>query len=721
MIPVLLASVVLAQAAGCGGGHGSGGSAGGSSDAEVALTAAGQQWDAMPHTNAAAAADQMVTWLKTQPAFRDAGVSNDLTVWATLQDGSGAAFTDESLFDPPTGKSVGPIGLPPTRAADPGLPTGRTAYLFQMTVFNEDPSRTGSDIRPQLATFLQKAGYTVVRADGTLADFKATIASDNALLWTNTHGGFGMVATKGVEQKVYFIFSSTVIQSSDLGTGGPYASDIQAGRLLRLHNVKGGWYLGITAAWLQDNAHFGHNSLWINDACESATTTEMSDAAFHSGLSAYTGWDESVLWPVANNAAMYLVDRMAGVNLATPVPDPPQRPFDLESVVSDMGSQNPPLTVSSVTIPIYLKPFTDLHDVVAHLQVARNSFAPQPPDQFSLLAPTISTLTVAGSDLQISGQFGEAPGSGTTAKVTVGGTEVPADWSANLITAHLPGPGQPGFAGDVQVTVNGVKSNIAQLTLWPIKFHLLQQQQLFGTQSQPDPNTPGQTILTDYSGSHTSTAEVTVYIRCDVRDPRGQSGQTPPDLGLEPEQACKLVTGQGVSALASLTGWSFGGTDTTHTYSTPIDVAEHTLSNAWSNGASPQPPLPLDGSAPLPEHFDNGQVSFHHANRALMSWITARLNVPLHVDTTSTASDGTKTTTHQDTTAFLVFAVAQPSDQSQPYPLLLDTGYGIQAGQITIKDVTNANSSIKVTVSWDATPAQFPPDPNAARAKSRSH
>jgi hypothetical protein len=288
-----------------------------------------------------------------------------------------------------------------------------------------------------------------------------------------------------------------------------------------------------------------------------------------------------------------------------------------------------------------------------------------------------------------------------------------------LITAHLPGPGQPGFAGDVQVTVNGHKSNIAQLTLWPVKFHLVQQQQYFGTQSQPDPNTPGQTIFTALSGSHTSTADLTVNIRCDVRDPRGLAGQTPPDLSLEPLQASNLVTGQGVSALASLTAWSFSGTDTTHTYSTPVDAAEHTLSNAWSTGSSPKPPLPMDGTANLPEHFDNGQVKFQHANRALMTWITARMGAPLHADITSTALDGTKTTTHQDTTATLLFTVAQPSDHSQPYPIVLDSGYGIRAGQIVVQNVTNANSMIKTTVSWDATPAQFPPDPNAARSVRR--
>jgi hypothetical protein len=661
----------LSLLAGCAGGGG--GTGGGSTDAVTALTRAGQQWDSIPHTDLGAATTQMVNWLKTQPAFADEGVSKDLTVWAVLQDGTGVAFTDDSYLNPPAGSRASlPPGGHSTRAADPGLPAGKTAYLFQADVFTLDPSRTGSDIRPQLVAMLQKAGYNVVRGTGTLADYQAISATDSALLWTNTHGFIGTARVGPAEQTHYYMFSSTAAGQLADAVGGKYYADRKAGLIMLVKEPNQPYYYAFSGAWLvQYGVRFGHNSVWINSACEGATTREMSDTAFHSGLSAYTGWDDAVLWPVANNAAMYLVDRMAGTNLDAPVPSPPQRPFILDGVVADMSGQNPSLTVSSVQVPGFFQylppPYNQAHSVTAHLQVAYNPFAPQPPDQYAILTPSIQSLHVdeAQGTLTLSGVFGPDPGSG--GQVTVNGTKLSltgGGWTPNFITCTLPASGA-GSTGPVLVTVRGHQSNPRQLTGWQGTFTITR--------------TEGSVV--------TATATFNVLFRADIADVRSGPHQTP----IHGADGLNFAASQSARFAYAISGSVTGTDGCTITYS--------------PNG-SPSVPYRLPLQAPLPTSFRFQGVIHQDKSGNLSLFLTLDGGIAQGEIDQSSCKTNKNPLNNVDFFAFLTLNLS---------------GFNIPAGTVNLGTGTSANGlPLKYTASWPGITATAPPvatDPRSVKQR----
>ena len=77
------------------------GGGGGSIDREVALAAASQKWDSISHTDPGVATTAMVEWLKTQAAFTEEGLTQDLVVWARTQDGTYVGWCDDAYLNGP--------------------------------------------------------------------------------------------------------------------------------------------------------------------------------------------------------------------------------------------------------------------------------------------------------------------------------------------------------------------------------------------------------------------------------------------------------------------------------------------------------------------------------------------------------------------------------------------------------------------------------------------
>ncbi len=710
----LFGAAAVTLLAGCGGGGG--GSSSGPltfTQRAAVMTAINQMYQTLPGQDLNADNQKILAFVQGRPEFEASGMSQTGGVWARFTDGRLLVIANNRL---PTlsGKAV--------RARD--IPGDLPAASSPISLF-VSAADFSTDTVNAIGARLQAAGYHGAIGDATLDQLRTV--SNAAVFYIDCHGGdvmlrdgrtvFALQTDSAIGDTVDSALASD-LQSNAIGymmAPGPFNIGANtSGVKYQLTNT----YF-VTAQFVRNHMSFDPNSVAFVNACgsDSPIAADFKQAFFDKGAGRYLGWTKDVVDQDAQESAKYLFDRLlgeSGTSSDFEAETPPQRPFDLTSVWQKMQSvarkdgRSGTLTESHQAINVFVPPVSggDTANLTVSAFHATNS---------NLLMPTISAMTVFGSDLIIAGNFGNTPG-----KVTVDGTEVPADWGSGNITAHLPGPGQPGFAGDVIVTANGHKSNVAQLTMWPVKFHFVKQEQVSGTQSNPDPNTSGQTDYIAYSGGHTSTIDLTVYIRCDVRDPRGQPGQTPPDLDLEPQQKCNLTGTPNATKLASITGWSFSGAESTHQYSTPVDSLEETNVDTWSTGSSPQPPLSFDGSAPLEEHFDNGQVSYHHAAHTLMAWITARLNAPLHHQLTISRPGTGTSTTMSDTSGFFVFTVAQPNAMSQPYSLQLDSSYGIQAGQITYPNTSTTPYATYVnSVSWDATPAQFPPDPNAARSARR--
>lgn len=714
-----LSSVLATLAAvlsGCGGSGNGGaplGGSGGATDRAAVMQAAGDKWDSISKTDLGAATTQMVDWLKTQPGVADEGVTNDLMVWATLQDGTTIGWLDDSYLNG-QGRSA-PLPLPPTRSSR-AIPAGKTAYLFQCDLFTIDPSRTGADIRPQLAAMLEKAGYTVVRKTGTLADFAAINPADCALLWTNSHGTILPVKVGGAKQTHYFMASSTTANQSDDKPGGTYYEDLHNGRMVALKNPGQPYYYWFAGSWLQNNVHFqeGGHTVWINNACEGATTREMSDAAFHQGLSVYTGWDESVLWHVANNSALYLVDRMAGTNLQNPVPEPPQRPFQAGDIVVDMGKQSPSLTVSSIDVPWFFKylppPYNQAHGVTAHLQLLTNPFAGQSTDeQFTLLNPSIAYMDVDATGdnqltLSIHGVFGPRAG-----KVTIDGTEVPltgGGWKSSTIQCLLPPGEAPGASGDVVVEVDGRKSNAVQLTMWKVTIHSVNEATLSGTVVIEPAGTFTKEVDGDLSGSTTNSADLVVWIRADIHDYHSSPGQNP----LTKPRGDFVVTRNARKTKdAKVPTWNISGkveTDLHYKGEAPYDHTTDTYSTG--QGA----PIVFDGSDPRGRPSSIGgniDVDAHTMN--LFAFMTADTPGKVHHVSEKFGDGGI-----QNGGGGASFNPDNTSAGPVPLKITLGSDFSIQSGSYseTYSD-PSAGISGERTFSWSGTVSN-PPDPNATRA-----
>ncbi|MBK8051288.1 MAG: hypothetical protein IPK16_31820 [Anaerolineales bacterium] len=226
-------------------------------------------------------------------------------------------------------------------------------------------------------------------------------------------------------------------------------------------------HYAITASFVTAYMQFAPHSLVFFNGCSSmsAGASALRTAFGQAGATMYLGWTLTVMDPAAVRAGWFLFDRLLGSNFYQPE-TPDQRPFDLQSVMTDIQNRGydqsvycnnkkptcPPGNV--VTSTLQLQALTSITD-----------------DQFSLLTPTIKRMETDDPPccdeprpiiwLNLEGQFGSVQGD-----VLVDNQSLPIlSWSCDLIRAELPAHG-PGSAGPVTVTVRGHASNAAPLTEW---------------------------------------------------------------------------------------------------------------------------------------------------------------------------------------------------------------------------------------------------------------
>src|SRR5205085_7253152 len=139
----------------------------------------------------------------------------------------------------------------------------------------------------------------VNKGNVTLAALQA-VQSDTGLLVTNSHGGMGADPFVPGKEHFYLITNSGVPPRHPV-RGEPLFDEWKAGRIALWGTVIENRVIGVGPGWVQNNMHFGPNSLWINNACM-GFNQEFKDAAFHNNLGAYIGWDQSVHFMVDDTA-----------------------------------------------------------------------------------------------------------------------------------------------------------------------------------------------------------------------------------------------------------------------------------------------------------------------------------------------------------------------------------------------------------------------------------
>jgi hypothetical protein len=402
----------------------------------------------------------------------------DIAFASTSVDGVMALFYDGQPIIILNNVELGGFGssTSPLRQIDEGrrtfsMPMGKPARLMNgfSSEFPADPGST-------LAAILSKKGYAPIQTGASIEDFKK-IGGD-AVLHIRTHGGGGEVLDKSGNpvqevdasgkpkekdgKPVYStLFGLWTTDVADAATIAAYRDDIINQRLVRMYEVispclfsfcqKKDWHLGITQDFVDKHwAQLAVNAYIHVSACSTAGgavgNQALREKIMDKGIgSVYVGWSSPAVVADMDRVATYAIDRLSGANVLDttddPKEDPPQRPFDFQSVADKLG---PRATSNGAKLTAF--PDTG---------VSLDTF---------VLAPSIASLQPWDRDdaLQLTGLFGDATVANTT--ITVGGSSC----------AFQPGGGTRGIMckldkaakGDVVVTVNGHESNHVKLSSW---------------------------------------------------------------------------------------------------------------------------------------------------------------------------------------------------------------------------------------------------------------
>lgn len=600
-------------------------------------------------------------------------------MWGVFKDGvqygmflNAPETTREDPPPPNRGVAVGP-----TRA-DPALPSGKSATLFNF--FPTEEAKTG-----QIVNVLGSAGYQPSVSHGQLDNFASDISSNTAFVFTNTHGG----RLQGQNKVEHFYFLTRQRYSStDETTANPYYADLKDGSVAIAQDPENrqlAIYYCIGPGFVRKHMRFGPNSVWINNACEGADD-EFTQAALGKGLSAYIAWTDAVSRTWASNAAVYLADRLTGASSDSDYPiAPPQRPFDLPSILGDMAKTsgkdartNPTVDESDIFAndPSWLYQWTGVQKLVhkAKLVATYASGPPTPSQQFAELAPTIVSLSVDEGNKQLTITAGPTTIQKTSdLKVTMAGKAMTVQSVAN---GHIVCALGPDDNGNVVVTWLGRQSNAVPLTMWTGAVHL--------TEAQID------------RGTLAYTVNWNLKFRGDVHGPRFAPGATP-----------SLPATSGICTPSSSANYSSTGA---YTY----QDNNQTFIDSWAGSGSLPNALTL-----TPPIFQFNRSNFDATFQIQTDSGTKKTTLSVAPGAFS-GNAITQTTAPAGTTAPVAVNFPEHSIMPQnwiPWPIqvALDSGFNAGPGSKTVVTGT-APHRIRWTIVWDGFTAVDAPTANTSRA-----
>ena len=539
------------------------------------------QWDG---SSADTIAVRASNYLKSLPNIKDAGVTDETTVWATFKDGVAliipnnremSSATDTLLDDAgpaptPRSSSVAPrrITIPSGRRMMSALRVPQSARELPVSnkfrALNALTPPCHVDPLPVIKNLLRKGHYVDVHPAAPTVEELATVRGEG-VFYFDTHGGVGF---DGNGQPIFGLWTSTPFDASNFGV---YASQLKDSELVVMvekvvdaqGNCVNAGHIGITGVFVAKYMKFGKHSLVIADACSSASdldgAADLRQGFANAGASVYVGWSKRVNDPFAYKAMKYLLDRLMGLNEISPE-NPKQRAFNIDQVLNDMR----------VHRNLVDDPYKHAILTVFHLK-----------GDFGLLAPTIQFLSIDDDGQQpkliVAGLFGTDPGEGKRS-VTI--NDQPLDnveWYPTELYCDIPETGS-NASGTVVVKVgtgnDARESNHVNITEWIGEL----------TYDRDDP------------GSLAAQMKIKVRILADIHDFRDEPGETPfkTTVLFNPRGDTNIhmtTSGTYEEDLGSCKDtWTFGqggevgtpfgtgqGTDGTWTYFGSVDTESHTL------------------------------------------------------------------------------------------------------------------------------------------------
>lgn len=438
------------------------------------MSAVGAFVDGVPRDDVVRWRADILTFLHGRADIDSAGESED-GVWAITTDGIPMSIWNNRPADPPLDEGR----LPQIARAGTSIPGNRTAR-FAVTV--------GAGFRqaaPALSRLMSGAGYSPGFDAAPLESFKGV--RNESVLFFNTHGGSFFIPQyeadgkprRNAQGKIlyeahYGLWTGTKIDPNRTDISyrhDEFVAELKAKRLgvalapASYVTLTGGfqspvteWRFGITAAWIRHYMSFpaeNHASVWLG-ACQSGSSFSAPlRAAFRDvGAEMVSGWTRDVNGDAVLNATSFLYDRLLGANKIVP-PATPQRPFDYENSWNELRSRG-----------LHRYPTKDDKGQPTTTDIIYEGVSGD--TRFGLFAPSIAYVLVdeRSRQLQLVGLFGNPPTD--KRQVTVGGAEAAiVSWSPHRVECTLDSEG-PGSAGDVQVIVQGIKSNVRQITRWTL-------------------------------------------------------------------------------------------------------------------------------------------------------------------------------------------------------------------------------------------------------------
>lgn len=684
---MLIAISVCVGLSGCGsggtGGPNGGGAGGGTirfTSRKAALDAIAAKFQSLPGTDLAADNSALLTFVQGRSEFEASGPTSLGGVWARFKDGRLLIISNNRRPDAPTrAAAFGPTS-PASRSL--GIPTAgsKVQLLVDDTNFS---AATVVSLSSQFAA----AGYSGANNSATVDNLRAL--TNIGVLYIDAHCGTVILRDSTEE---YGLMTSTLLAdtvdnslASDLNSGAvgymmaPGELDIggQTGEVK--YKITNTYF--ITRKFVQDHMTFADNSIVFINACGSngPKGVKWAQSFLDKNAGSYLGWTKDIDNKDAQETARYFFDRVLGeTGKSTDYnpESPAQRPFPVGDVLDEMKNRgrsngHPGKLTESFFGPVSLlnlgmEPLSD--GLICRFVMTQKPNS----DEDRGLAPTISQalMTRPGGSavdlprgVQLQGKFGSAS---ATRKVFIGGQDMTAlstfDNDSNTINiTNLPVTGA-GSHGDVYVTVNGIKSNVVQITDWKGDF----------------------IVTVKRNGNETITVTYTVHLRGILNSLRDLPGQTPklPSLGQVD------VTGADGSALYDATGVDDGPT------------VRETISRSGA------PDIPLSQAPDI----NATRVGFFGVGLDLTT------SPPkMTIGTTANVSDGGGiliTTFDKITGKTRQLVMPLGVTTAADHIVSLDAGYNIVAG-------TWSNASGTITYTWNRIPAVDPPDQTASRSAVR--
>jgi hypothetical protein len=389
---------------------------------------------------------QMVAFLATRPEFEANGISDDGDgVWARFTNGRLVIISD---IDASASDNITPLQVQDSLSSQDssggsGLPEKKDVFIYG-----------GLGPVTEVAKMFTDHNYINKGADTMVVNTLMGSVKDAAVLYIKNHSATFGTLRDGTT--VFSIWTNTQVTPELDGPDSPLNYDLDNGLIAYSSGKHGPKYFLLTQKFFEEHMTFGKNAFVFLDACRSDNSGIKK--VFLSKGAVYAGWDGPVEAACGYNRALDLFGLLLGENEYLEKPPTPYRPFDYESVLKAID------------------PCPCGDDILYPCKANLVIFPPQDGD-FQILAPSIRYMMMSAGEkldeLTISGIFGDDQ---TDAKVTVQGEPCPiTGWKQEdgpnaVISCNINRTG-PGSAGEVQVEINGHKSNIVPLTEWKdVKF-----------------------------------------------------------------------------------------------------------------------------------------------------------------------------------------------------------------------------------------------------------